>query len=108
MPDYRVNMNNDELALHQQRLLMRSAQLRNAFASQAQDFKAPLALADQIRGAVTWLCRNPYWPLGTLLALSMIRPRRTILWAGRLWWAWKMFKRARNWIATRPRQQIAS
>lgn len=97
-------MNHGDLALHQQRLLMRSAQLRNTFASQAQDFKAPLALADQIRGGVTSLYRRPLWPLGALLALIIVRPRRAIVWGGRVWWGWKLFKRARNWIANRPQQ----
>lgn len=97
-------MSHGDLALRQQRLLMRSAQLRSTFASQAQDFKAPLALVDRIRCGVTWLYRNPLWPLGALLALAIVRPRRAIVWGGRVWGAWKLFKRARHWIANRPQQ----
>lgn len=97
-------MKHVDLALRQQRLLIRSAQLRSTFASQAQGFKAPLALADEIRSGVTWLYRNPHWPLGALLALVIVRPRRVILWGGRVWWGWKLFQRARNWIANRPQQ----
>lgn len=98
-------MNNDDLALRQQRLLMRSAQLRLTLANQTQVFKTPLAVADQARKVLQWLYRNPQWPLGALLVLVVVRPRRTIIWGGRLWWAWKTFKRARNWMAKPPRQQ---
>ena len=101
-------MNNDELLLHQQHLLMRSGQLRSTFASQAQDFKVPFALADQIHRGVRWLYRNPLWPLGGLLALIVVRPRRAIVWGGRVWWAWKVFQRTRNWIATGALQRPAS
>lgn len=91
-------MNNDELVLRQQRLLMRSAQLRIALADQAQIFKKPLAVADQARSSLQWLYRNPQWPLGALLVLFLLRPRRVILWGGRAWWAWTAFNRARSWV----------
>ena len=98
-------MNNDELLLRQQRLLARSSQLRLALADQAQVFKRPLAVADQAQASLQWLYRNPQWPLGALLVLVVLRPRRAILWGGRLWWAWNTFKRAQNWIATIPLQR---
>lgn len=98
-------MNNDDLALRQQRLLTRSAQLRLSLETQAQVFKTPLALADQARNALQWLSRNPQWPLGALLVLVVLRPRRIIIWGGRLWWAWGAFKRARNFVAKLPRPQ---
>lgn len=100
-------MNNDELVVRQQRLLVRSAKLRLNLADQAQLFKRPLVVADQAQAALQWLYRNPKWPLGALLALVVLRPRRTIIWGGRLWWAWKIFNRARNWIAKRPLQQLS-
>lgn len=97
-------MNNDELVLRQQRLLLRSAQLRFTLADQSQAFKKPLALADQARDRLQWLYRNPQWPLGFLLTLAVLRPQRTLLWAGRLWWAWSAFKRVRNEMASHPLQ----
>ena len=93
-------MNKDELVLRQQRLLLRSAQLRLTLADQAQVFKRSLTVADQARRGLRWLYRNPQWPLGALLVLFVLRPRRAILWGGRLWWALKTIKRARNWMAT--------
>lgn len=98
-------MNNDDLLLRQQRLLVRSAQLRLALDNQVQVFKAPLAVADQARNALQWLHRNPQWPLGALLVLLILRPRRTIIWSGRMWRAWKTYKRARNWMSKLPQQQ---
>ena len=103
---HQVNMNNDELVARQQRLLVRSAQLRLTLADQAQVFKAPLAVADQAQAGLQWLYRNPLWPLGALLLLVIVRPRRTILLGGRLWWAWATFKRVRNWLATHPVQRL--
>lgn len=97
-------MDNDELSLRQQHLLRRSAQLRIAFAQQAQAFKGPLTVADQMRGALQWLRRHPQWPLAALLTLLILRPRRMLVWSGRLWWAWKIFKRARAWMAEHSRQ----
>ncbi len=95
-------MNNDELLLRQQRLLVRSAQLRITLVDQVQVLKKPLAVADQTQARAQWLYRNPQWPLGALIVLAVLRPRRTILWGGRLWWAWTTFKRLRNLVATVP------
>ncbi|WP_296443104.1 YqjK-like family protein [Rhodoferax sp. UBA5149] len=95
-------MNNDELVLRQQLLQVRSAQLRLTLADQVQVFKRPLAVADQAQSGLQWLYRNPLWPLGALVVLGVLRPRRVILWGGRVWWAWKTFNRARNLIASIP------
>lgn len=99
-------MNNDDPLMRQQHLLRRSAQLRIALAQQAQAFKAPLAMVDQVRGALEWLRRHPQWPLAAMLTVLILRPRRALVWSGRLWWAWKMFKRARAWIAKSQAPQM--
>ncbi len=95
-------MNNDEILVRQQRLLVRSAQLRLSLADQTQVFRKPLALVDQARSGLQWLNRNPAWPLGALLTLLLLRPKRTLLWGGRLWWGWTTFKRTRSWVAALP------
>lgn len=100
-------MDNDKLVLRQQRLLLRSAELRLNLAGQAQVFKRPLTVASQAQTALQWLSRNPQWPLGSLLVLAVLRPRRAIIWGGRLWWAWRTFKRAQNWIAKLPLQRLS-
>ena len=95
-------MNNDDLVLRQQQLLVRSAQLRIALADQAQVLRKPFALADQARNSLQWLYRNPQWPVGVLLLLFLVRPRRVVLWGGRAWWAWTTLNRARGLLASLP------
>lgn len=99
-------MNNDELLMRQQHLLLRSGELRLSLSDQTQVFKRPLAVVDQARNGVVWLYRNPQWPLGALLLLTILRPRRTLVWGRRLWWTWRMFKKAENYIANLPLRQI--
>lgn len=101
-------MNRDELALRQQRLLVRSAQLRLALADQAQVLRRPLAVADQAQHGLQWLYRNPQWPMGALVLLVLVRPRRAVVWGGRLWWAWRSFKQAQNWLGKRHLQGLGT
>ena len=101
-------MNNDELVLHQQRLLIRSSELRLTLAVQAQVFKRPLAVAEQARRGLQWVYRNPQWPLGALLVLAILRPRRALHWGNRFLWAWGTFKRTRNWIGKLPLYKLTS
>ena len=77
-------MNNDDLIVRQQRLLVRSAQLRLLLADQAQILQKPLARADQAQSGLQWLYRNPLWPLGALVLVALVRPRRAMAWSGRL------------------------
>lgn len=100
-------MNNTELVLHRQRLLMRSSELRLTLKEQAGVFKRPLAMADRARHGLQWIARNPKWPLGALIVVIVLRPRRVIVWGNRLWWGWQMFKRAQNLIATLPQRKIS-
>ncbi|MBA3056574.1 MAG: YqjK-like family protein [Gammaproteobacteria bacterium] len=95
-------MNNDDLAMRQQRLLVRSEQLRLLLAEQAQALRRPLALADRVQSGLQWLYRNPQWPLGALALVILVRPRRALVWAGRLWWGWRAFKQARHWLNQHP------
>lgn len=96
-------MNTDELTGRQQRLLVRSAQLRLTLAHQAQVLKGPLAVADQARNGLRWLYDNPRWPLAALLVLLAVRPRRAVLWGGRVWMAWTTFKRLQDRLTGAPR-----
>ncbi len=101
LPDDRENP-----FLRRQRLLTRSAELRVTFAGQVQVLKTPLALADQVSAGVQWLYRHPGWPLGALVALAVVRPRRTLRWATRLWWAWTSLRRAQRWLQTMPLRRL--
>ena len=87
-----------ELAARQQRLLIRSAELRVTLAHQSQALQQPLALADQAVSGARWLRNHPQWSLGALLALAVLRPRRALAWATRLWWGLGLYKQARRWL----------
>jgi hypothetical protein len=98
-------MTNNDSLLRQQRILMRSEQLRLSLSGQAQVLTKPLALADQVQTGLQWVRHNPKWPLVGLLALIALRPRRSVIWAGRLWWAWGNAKRAQKWLDQFPTQK---
>jgi hypothetical protein len=101
-------MNRHELMLRQQQLLVRSAKLRLSLADQVLVLKRPTAIADKVGYGLQWLFRNPQWPLGALMILVVLRPRRAIDWGERLWRAWRLFQRTRNWVQTLPRQRNSS
>lgn len=88
-----------ELAARKQQLLIRSAELRVTLAHQSQTLQGPLAWADKAVSGTRWLRNHPQWPLGALLLLAVLRPRRALAWAGRLWWGWGLYQRARSWLA---------
>ena len=94
-------MHADELVSRQRRLLARSAHLREAFAMEGQHFKSPLALTDQLVSGLDWLRRHPGWPVGGLLLTAILRPRKAMAWAGRVWWAWSAVKHVQRWVASR-------
>jgi hypothetical protein len=87
-----------ELSRRQQQLLIRSAELRVALAQQAQVLQAPLALADHVRTGVLWLRDHPQWPIGALILLALKRPRRTLRWAARLGWGWRLYQGVHRWL----------
>ena len=95
-------MNHSDLAVRQQRLQVRSAQLRLVLAKQAQALQRPLALADRAQSGFQWLYHNPHWPLGALVLVILVRPRRAMVWGGRLWWGWKSFNPAQHWLNQHP------
>jgi len=90
-------------AERRQRLLARSAALRVQLAQDAQGLAGPLAVADAVGGAARWLWRHPEWPLGALVVLVVLRPRRAWRWASRAWWAWGLWQRAERLLGT-PRR----
>jgi len=83
-------------ALRRERLLLRSAALRVQLARDAQGLATPLAIADTVGDAARWLWRHPEWPLGALVMLVVLRPRRAWRWASRGWWAWRLWQRGRR------------
>lgn len=94
-----------ELLLQRQHLQVRNALLRDRLAQQVQPLAAPLALADQLREAWHWLRRHPELPLAGLAALVLLRPRRVLGWAGRLWGAWGLLQRVQHMLSRLPPHQ---
>lgn len=91
-----------QLVLRRQHLQARSALLRDRLAQQAQPLAAPLALADTLREAWRWLKRHPEVPLAGAAVLALLRPRRALRWAGRLWWAWGLLRRVQRLAGQAP------
>lgn len=84
------------LAERRERLLVRSAELRQRIAQDGGALAPPLALADGLREGWRWLRTHPEWPAGAALALLLLKPRRALRWASRGWWAWRLWQRARR------------
>lgn len=78
-----------------QQLQLRSAELRNHLAVEAQAFQAPMAMADRVGAGASWLVSHPEWPLGALVLVVIFRPRVLLRWAGRGVWAWQLWRRVR-------------
>ena len=91
-------MDNTDLLLRQQRLLLRSAQLRANWAQQTQAIQAPVALFDRARSGVQWLYRHPVPSAAGLLALAIWKPRRVLVWGRRLLGGWLTFQRLKEWL----------
>ena len=87
-----------DLALRRQRLLLRSAALRDALAEQSAVLVPPLAAADRVQAGGRWLYRQRGWLAGGVVVVLALRPRRTwrLLSAG--WWLWRRFRRVQPWL----------
>lgn len=87
-----------DLLLRQQRLLVRSAELRASLSQSAEALQTPLNLADAARNGIQWLYKHPIYPSIALGALVLIKPRRVLLWGERLWSGWLVFQRLRQYL----------
>lgn len=91
-------MDRVDLLLRRERLLMRSARLRDDLAQHAQALQTPLALADRAWALALYLRDHPAWPIGLAGAFLVLRPRGALRWTARLWWIWRAWRRARGWL----------
>lgn len=97
-------MDRVELLLRRERLLMRSARLRQDLAQHAQALQAPLALADRAWALAQYLRAHPAWPIGLTGAFLLLRPRGALRWSARLWWLWRTWRQARRWLGEGRRE----
>ena len=91
-----MSMRHSDLVERQQRLLARSALLRESLARQSSVIQRPLALADRVSEGLQWLYERPYWPVAAITLLVVFKPVRILTWGGRMWWIWKSFQKAQK------------
>ncbi len=91
-----------QLALRQQLLLLRSAELRRDFIEQTAPWQAPLSLADQLQAGWHWLRGHPEAMAAGALTLAVLRPRRAWRWGMRLWWGWRLWQRVQKLSRLQP------
>ena len=89
----------DELLRHRERLLLRSAMLRQDWSQQVQVLRAPFGVADQARAATRWLVQHPEWPLGAAVLLVLLRPGRVLRWASYAWQGYGVYRRVQRVMA---------
>jgi hypothetical protein len=80
-------------------LMARSGALRERLGMEAQVLRKPLALADRIRAGGQWLAARPLVTLAVAALLVVMRPRRSMKWAMRLWWVWRTARRVQALLA---------
>jgi YqjK-like protein len=90
------------LAERQKTLLKRSALLRLELAEQGRVLGESMTLADQSYAGWQHLKAHPILSLGALLLLSAGRPARLLRWLPRLWWVWKLLRKAKQWVKENP------
>jgi len=86
-----------EQALEASRLQLqqRSSHLRARLGEEAAMLQRPLAVADAVRSRVGWLAAHPQWIAAAAVVPVILRPRRALGWALKLWWGWRAWQRLR-------------
>lgn len=82
-----------QLQVRRGELVARSRALRERIAQEAQPLQRPLALVDRARDGLRWLMANPLWLVGIVAVSMVLRPRRAVGWAAKVWWGWRMWRR---------------
>lgn len=97
-----MNAAKADLLHRRERLLLRSERLRVQWAAQVQALRRPLAAADKAREATHWLLAHPEWPLGAAALVLVLRPARTLRWAGYALQGYSLYRRAQRLMWLRP------
>lgn len=95
-------MTKTELHLRQQELKAQSTHLREKIQVESLILVKPLRLIDQCLQGLRWLTEHPVWPASALLAIAVLRPKRTLVWGTRIWRVWKRVRSIRHWLSLRP------
>ena len=81
-----------ELALRQQMLLSRCAELRTGLAETLVPWEAALSWAGGAGRVWAWLKTHPEWWLGALVVGLALRPAGSLRWGLRLWNGWRLWR----------------
>ena len=80
-------------------LQQRSRRRRTRLGEEAVALQRPLAVADAVRSRLGWLAARPQWIAAIAVLPLIVRPRRAMGWALKLWWGWRTWQRLRPVIA---------
>jgi hypothetical protein len=58
-------------------------------------WERPFAMADAVRGRIRWMVAHPQWIVAAAALPVLVRPRRALGWALKLWWGWRLWQRLR-------------
>lgn len=91
-----------ELQVRRGELLAQSRMLRERLAGETVPLQRALSLADAARDRVHWLMARPQWVAALAAIPILLRPRRALKWAVKLWWGWRVFGRLRGVLSSLP------
>jgi hypothetical protein len=91
-----------QLQVRRGELLARSRMLRERLAAETLPLQSTLSLADTARDRLRWLMAHPQWVAAIVAIPILLRPRRAVAWALKLWWSWRMIGRLRGLLPLQP------
>jgi len=96
-----MNAKRLEIALKKQRLLERSAALREELGGHVSGLVPLLSAADRVRAGANWLGAHPYLVGLAATGLAFAKPRITWRWTRRLFLAWHLWRRLNGFLHER-------
>ena len=88
-----------DLARRRQRLQLRSAEQRAAFAHHAAGLAPAFTAVDAVRQSMVTLREHPEWLIGAAALFLIVRPRAIYRWARRAFVIWRAIRAVREWLA---------
>jgi hypothetical protein len=73
-------------------LIERAARERADLAQALQSWAQPLGFIDRCLGAARYVLSRPPLVAGAMLLLALLRPRRALRWAQRIWGLWRGYR----------------
>lgn len=85
-----------ELALKKQRLVFKSAALRQALAEDSRPLETVFSAADKVGDGLRWLRARPQLAVAATIALVVLRPRALLRWSRRGYFAWTALRKVQS------------